>query len=226
MWYQKMQIQKDQIKMMIQIQLSEQHKKFAEGKGQYLEANEVTRQNIKKGSKERIQHRGVNEGAKSGVYKMPIQKDQIEMMKRIQNEMRNSLKEKVKDLKATKIRIEEENEKLQERILQLEAAESAHRANFQVVQVTNKNLLRLIKRQITEMEEELECLICFEVSDTAPIFKCSEDHLICGTCQPLLSVCPICRTKLAVTSHRGRTYIKRKKMLHGKFSDFRVQKCL
>ena len=87
------------------------------------------------------------------------------MMKRIQNEMRNSLKEKVKELEATKIRIEEENEKLQERILQLVAAESAHRANFQVVQVTNKNLLRLIKRQITEMEEELECLICFEVSD-------------------------------------------------------------
>ena len=93
--------------------------------------------------------------------------------------MRNSLKEKVKDLKATKIRIEEENEKLQERIIQLEAAESAHRANFQVVQVTNKNLFRLIKRQITEMEEELECLICFEVSDTAPIFKCPEDHLMC-----------------------------------------------
>ena len=44
---------------------------------------------------------------------MPIQKDQIEMMKRIQNEMRNSLKEKVKELEATKIRIEEENEKLQ-----------------------------------------------------------------------------------------------------------------
>ena len=122
---------------------------------------------------------------------MPIQKDQIEMMKRIQNEMTNSLKEKVKELEATKIRIEEENEKLQERILQLVAAESAHRANFQVVQVTNKNLLRLIKRQITEMEEELECLVCFEVSDTAPIFKCPEDHLICGTCRPFLSVCPL-----------------------------------
>ena len=131
---------------------------------------------------------------------MPIQKDQIEMMKRIQNEMRNSLKEKVKELEATKIRIEEENEKLQERIIQLVAAESAHGANFQVVQVTNKN--------------------------TAPIFKCPEDHLICGTCRQLLSVCPICRTKLAVTSHRGRTYIKRKKMLHGKISDFRVQKGL
>ena len=75
---------------------------------------------------------------------MPIQKDQIEMMKRIQNEMTNSLKEKVKELEATKIMIEEENEKLQERILQLVAAESVHRANFQVVQVTNKNLLRLI----------------------------------------------------------------------------------
>ena len=64
---------------------------------------------------------------KSGVYEMPFQKDQIEMMKRIQNEMRNSLKEKVKELEATKIMIEEENEKLQERILQLVAAERAHR---------------------------------------------------------------------------------------------------
>ena len=135
---------------------------------------------------------------------MPIQKDQIEMMKRIQNEMTNSLKEKVKELEATKIMIEEENEKLQERILQLVAAERAHRANFQVVQVTNKNLLRLIKRQITEMEEELECLICFEVSDTAPIFKCPEDHLICGKCRPFLSVCPLCRSKLAATYQRFR----------------------
>ena len=172
-----------------------------------------------------IQQVEATEAVKMEDSKMPIQKSQIDMMMRIQKEMRIALWERVKELEENEVRIEEENEKLRERIQQLEASNGAW-ANLEVVQETNKTLLTLVEGQISEMEEELECPVCFEVSYTALIFKCPEDHLICGTCRQLLSVCPICRTKLAVTSHRGRTYIKRKKMLHGKISDFRVQKCL
>ena len=134
---------------------------------------------------------------------MPIQKSQIDMMMRIQKEMRNALWERVKELEENEVRIEEENEKLQERIEQLEASNGAW-ADLKVVQETNKNLLALIEGQISEMEEELECPVCFEVSDTAPIFKCPEDHLMCRSCRPRLSVCPLCRAQLGHKYQRFR----------------------
>ena len=56
---------------------------------------------------------------------MPIQKSQIDMMMRIQKEMRIALWERVKELEEDKVRIEEENEKLRERIQQLEASYGA-----------------------------------------------------------------------------------------------------
>ena len=134
---------------------------------------------------------------------MPIQKSQIDMMMRIQKEMRNALWERVKELEENEVRIEEENEKLQERIEQLEASNGAW-SDLKVVQETNKNLLALIEGQISEMEEELECPVCFEVSDTAPIFKCPEDHLMCRSCRPRLSVCPLCRAQLGHKYQRFR----------------------
>ena len=134
---------------------------------------------------------------------MPIQKSQIDMMMRIQKEMRNALWERVKELEENEVRIEEENEKLQERIEQLEASNGAW-ADLKVVQETNKNLLALIEGQISEMEEELECPVCFEVLDTAPIFKCPEDHLMCRSCRPRLSVCPLCRAQLGHKYQRFR----------------------
>ena len=134
---------------------------------------------------------------------MPIQKSQIDMMMRIQKEMRMALWERVKELEENEVRIEEENEKLRERIQQLEASNGAW-ADLKVVQETNTNLLALIEGQISEMEEELECPVCFEVSDTAPIFKCSEDHLMCRSCRPRLSVCPLCRAQLGHKYQRFR----------------------
>ena len=134
---------------------------------------------------------------------MPIQKSQIEMMMRIQKEMRIALWERVKELEENEVKIEEENEKLRERIQQLEASNGAW-ADFKVVQETNKNLLALVEGQISDMEDELECPVCFEVSDTAPIFKCSEDHLMCRSCRPRLSVCPLCRAQLGHKYQRFR----------------------
>ena len=43
-----------------------------------------------------------------------------------------------------------------------------------------------------DMEAELECPICFELS-RPPIFQCPEGHIICGACRPRVSRCPVCR---------------------------------
>ena len=41
------------------------------------------------------------------------------------------------------------------------------------------HLEKFMARQIEELEEELECPVCLEVTSKAPIYKCSDDHLIC-----------------------------------------------
>ena len=42
------------------------------------------------------------------------------------------------------------------------------------------------------IEAELECPICFELS-RPPIYQCPEGHIICNTCRPRVSKCPVCR---------------------------------
>ena len=44
-------------------------------------------------------------------------------------------------------------------------------------------LLRFLNESISRKEKQLECPVCFEVAQ-APIFMCSESHLICCECQP------------------------------------------
>ena len=56
----------------------------------------------------------------------------------------------------------------------------------------NKKLLEFIEKQISEKEKELECPVCLEVVG-APIFMCSELHLICMNCRPKVKECPECR---------------------------------
>ena len=43
----------------------------------------------------------------------------------------------------------------------------------------NNDLEKFMARQIEELEEELVCPVCLEVTTKAPIYKCSDDHLIC-----------------------------------------------
>ena len=43
----------------------------------------------------------------------------------------------------------------------------------------NSDLENFMARQIEELTSELECPVCLEVATKAPIFKCSEDHLVC-----------------------------------------------
>ena len=43
----------------------------------------------------------------------------------------------------------------------------------------NNDLEKFMTRQIKDLEEELVCPVCLEVTTKAPIYKCSDDHLIC-----------------------------------------------
>ena len=52
-------------------------------------------------------------------------------------------------------------------------------------QVSN-DLEKFMARQIAELEEELLCPVCLEVTTKAPIYKCSDDHLICRYCSALV----------------------------------------
>eukprot|EP00090_Calanus_glacialis_P045989 TRINITY_DN8811_c0_g1_i1.p2 TRINITY_DN8811_c0_g1~~TRINITY_DN8811_c0_g1_i1.p2 ORF type:complete len:213 (-),score=73.33 TRINITY_DN8811_c0_g1_i1:86-724(-) len=56
----------------------------------------------------------------------------------------------------------------------------------------NRQLLDFIDNQISEKEKELECPVCLEVAG-APIFMCSDLHLICSNCRPKVKECPECR---------------------------------
>jgi len=56
----------------------------------------------------------------------------------------------------------------------------------------NEPLIQFIDKQISEKEKELECPVCFETA-TAPIYMCTEQHLVCALCRPKLSECPTCR---------------------------------
>ena len=66
------------------------------------------------------------------------------------------------------------------------------------------DMVAILEAQIKEMEEELECPVCLEVSKAAPIFKCSDDHLICKECRPNVRECPQCREVLTGSYKRFR----------------------
>ena len=56
----------------------------------------------------------------------------------------------------------------------------------------NNNLIKFLAKSIEEKEEELACPVCL-VTASAPIFSCQQMHLICSSCQPKLTLCPVCR---------------------------------
>ena len=52
-----------------------------------------------------------------------------------------------------------------------------------------------MKRSIEEKETDLECPVCLEVAEV-PIYSCHESHVICNSCMPMLTSCPVCRQSL------------------------------
>jgi len=48
----------------------------------------------------------------------------------------------------------------------------------------------------SEIESELECPVCFEIS-RPPIYQCGEGHIICSACKPLLKTCCQCESRFS-----------------------------
>ena len=88
----------------------------------------------------------------------------------------------------------------------------------------NRDLENFLEGQILELEGELECPVCLEVAATSPIYKCSDDHLLCRfqklilasisnvilvtfrECRPKLTHCPQCRVALGDEYKRQETF--------------------
>ena len=51
-----------------------------------------------------------------------------------------------------------------------------------------------MERQIKELREELECPVCLEVTTKAPIYKCTDDHIVCKYCWVFLSNSKSCKS--------------------------------
>ena len=58
----------------------------------------------------------------------------------------------------------------------------------------NRDLEKFMERQIKELREELECPVCLEVTTKAPIYKCTDDHIVCKYCWVFLSNSKSCKS--------------------------------
>ena len=60
---------------------------------------------------------------------------------------------------------------------------------------TGTNQKRDILQQ--QLKDILECNVCFNVPETAPIYQCINGHLLCKDCNKKLTSCPCCRELLS-----------------------------
>jgi E3 ubiquitin-protein ligase SIAH1 len=49
---------------------------------------------------------------------------------------------------------------------------------------------------IPEIEEMVECPVCFQVPDSPPIYQCDNGHILCKACKAQLTHCPACQQRL------------------------------
>ena len=47
-----------------------------------------------------------------------------------------------------------------------------------------------------EVQDELQCPVCFKVPKTTPVYQCKEGHIHCKDCHPKLKNCPVCRSNV------------------------------
>ena len=106
----------------------------------------------------------------------------IRQLVKIQSEKEDLETKKVK-LEEEKAQQEEENVKLRGENLKLQEAKAQKEEENVKLQEEKlrkeSDLEKFIERQIGELREELECPVCLEVATKAPIYKCTDDHIIC-----------------------------------------------
>lgn len=52
------------------------------------------------------------------------------------------------------------------------------------------------KKLLTELHSKVECPVCFELPESAPIPICPNGHVVCTTCVALTPICPTCRVRM------------------------------
>ena len=136
---------------------------------------------------------------------------QIEILnkkKRSLHDKQNSIQKKVKQImnerEGLEASIEIETVKEQSTIIDFQAMiknlevgiEEVEQKLTRVKQFKTENpntkLIQFLEKSIQSKEKQLECPVCFHIAK-APIFSCSESHLVCGDCRPKLRFCPECR---------------------------------
>ena len=68
-----------------------------------------------------------------------------------------------------------------------------------------REIKQFLRETIKRKELSLECPVCTELAE-APIYCCSEQHLICKDCKGQVDRCPICREiygRQGARRHRG-----------------------
>jgi len=83
-------------------------------------------------------------------------------------------------------------EQLRSELNEVEKKSSAHCVIRSKVECPEESSLPEDER--SEVEAELECPVCLEIS-RPPIYQCPEGHLVCSACKPLLKTCPQCDSR-------------------------------
>ena len=106
--------------------------------------------------------------------KRGVEKEQEEMDKEVA--VMEKKKEVSKEASALAIKHQTEKlEKVQKELRNIRKELDLAEGRVEV----NNDLEKFMTRQIKDLEEELVCPVCLEVTTRAPIYKCSDDHLIC-----------------------------------------------
>ena len=106
--------------------------------------------------------------------KRGVEKEQEEMDKEVA--VMEKKKEVSKEASALAIKHQTEKlEKVQNELVNIRKELDLAEGRVEV----NNDLEKFMTRQIKDLEEELVCPVCLEVTTRAPIYKCSDDHLIC-----------------------------------------------
>ena len=52
------------------------------------------------------------------------------------------------------------------------------------------------ERFLKELQESVECPVCFSIPRAPPVPCCSNGHVICNKCKDKVDVCPTCRVTM------------------------------
>lgn len=133
------------------------------------------------------------------IERLKSRRKEIIQEREIANEDAKKLEEKKKNLESLldsyTVETNEKIQKMQLEIDSLQGRPTESEGTEPDLPETGSELLHFMEKLIKDVENELECPVCFEIASQAPIFRCEEDHLICSNCREKMVCCPVCRVE-------------------------------